>query len=125
MSLLSSAQLTAIQKYGELGMTTTVTIHEMITNVGLNDDDPYGSKMTHETSGTTVKGWLVDRLQTDRGPRAGDVDTTTVYRLRLPVGTAIEPGWEVHILGNSYNVVDVGNDQTWPEWLNCVLKRSK
>lgn len=122
MSLLSASQLTAIQNLGELGMTSAVTIYSIETNT---DDDPYGSASITSTTGTTVSGWLVGRWATDRGQGAGDVDTTTMYRLRLPVGTLIEPGWEVEVGSHRYHVIDAGTDQTWPEWLACTLNRSK
>jgi hypothetical protein len=126
MTLLSASQLTSIQQLGLKGMTADVVIYSSATDLGLDlTDDPYGSKLTVAATGVTVKGWLVGRWSIERGRDAGDVDTSTSYRLRLPVGTSIEPGWEVDIGGNRYNVIDAGTDQTWPEWLSCTLRRSK
>lgn len=126
MTLLSTSQLAAIQNLGRLGMTTAVTIYQISTDSGLDlDDDPYGSATETSSTGTTTVGWLVGRWVTERGQGAGDIDTTTPYRLRLPVGTLIDPGWEVEIGGHRYFVVDTGSDQTWPEWLTVTLTRSK
>ena len=126
MTLLSASELAAIRSLGEQGMITSVTIYETVTDTGLDEgDDPYGSSISTEQTGTTTRGWLVGRWATDRGPDSGDLDTTTLYRLRLPVGTTIEPGWEVEIGGNRYHVIDAGTDQSWPEWLNCTVRRSK
>lgn len=126
MALLTNAELAAVQAVGQLGMVTTVIIYSVSEELGLEStDDEYGSSIEVSSSGTTANGWLVGRWQNDRDVAAGDVDTTTLYRLRLPVGTSIEPGWDVAIGGNRYSVIDVGSDQTWPEWLNCNLRRSK
>jgi hypothetical protein len=127
MTLLSPAQLAAIQAIGVSGMTATVTIYPQTFDTGLDvSDDPYGSSLTHtSTPSTTVAGWLVGRWSDTRNVGAGDIDTTTPYRLRLPVGTPVDPGDEVGINGNRYHVIDVGDDQTWPEWLNLAVERSK
>lgn len=126
MTLLTDSELAAIRELGEQGMVTQVTVYEIVTDTGLDDsDDPYGSSTTTSTVGVTTRGWLVGRWAVDRGPDSGDVDTSTLYRLRLPVGTTIEAGWEVEIGGNRYLVIDAGTDQTWPEWLNCTVRRSK
>jgi hypothetical protein len=125
--LLSAAQMAAIQTVGESGMTADVEIFHESIDLGLDlTDDEYGSKATiEEVSSTAVKGWLVGRWSDTRNQNGGDIDTTGVYRLRLPVGTEIAPGDRVDISSNSYSVIDVGNDQTWQEWLTCVLRRSK
>lgn len=127
MSLLTTSQLAAIQKVGEEGMTATVSIFPAVYDSGLDDDDhPHGSDLNYATTASaTVKGWLVGRWDNARGADVGDIDTTTVYRLRIPVGTDIEPGWNVQISGNQYAVIDAGTDQTWPEWLTCIVRRSK
>jgi hypothetical protein len=126
VSLLSPAQLSSIQKLGEKGMITDVTIIHFTSDTGLDEsDDPYGSITTQDAVTTSARGWLVGRWSNNRNYAIGDVDTTTTYRLRLPVGTEIEVGWRVAIDGNEYNVVDVGSDQTWPEWLVCLLLRNK
>src|SRR4051812_42038408 len=91
--LLSTNQLHALQQVGELGMTATVEIRPATTDIGLDSgDDPYGSIETTSLVPTTVKGWLVGTWALSRGRGAGDIDTTTAYHLRLPVGTPIEPG---------------------------------
>lgn len=124
--LLSASELGAIQAIGITGMITPVTIFPESGELGLElTDDPYGSSAEISPTGTTVNGWLVGRWQNDRDSGFGDIDTTTIYRLRLPVGTAIGPGYDVEIGGHRYHVVDTGNDQTWPEWLNCSLLRNK
>lgn len=126
MTLLTPAELAGIQALGEMGMTADVGLIPSSFDSG-NDltDDPYGSSLTYGSVTQTVKGWLVGRWSERRDPDTGDIDTTTIYRLRLPVGTTIEPGWLVEINSNRYLVIDAGTDQTWPEWLTCVVKRAK
>lgn len=127
MSLLSPAQLTAIQSLGRLGMTAAVDIYPTIFDTGLDTtDDPYGSELDYSTTASsTVSGWLVGTWATSRSPDVGDVNSATTYRLRLPVGTTVDVGWEVRISGNRYTVQDAGVDQTWPEWLTCIVRRLK
>jgi len=67
----------------------------------------------------------VGTWETTRDIGVATVNSTTLYHLRLPVGTTIEPGWIVKIGGSEYLVEDAGTDQSWPEWLNCTLKRNK
>lgn len=127
MALLSAAELGAIQALGVSGMTATVLIYSQAYDTGLDTgDDPYGSTLTHQsTPATTTVGWLVGRWSDTRNVGAGDIDTTTPYRLRLPVGTTVASGDEIGIGAHRYHVIDVGDDQTWPEWLNVTLQRSK
>lgn len=127
MTLLSDAQMAAIQSLGRLGMTAAVEIYPTTFDTGLDlTDDPYGSKLTYSTTPlSTVSGWLVGSWAKARDTGVGDVDTVTVYRLRLPVGTTIEPGWYVKIGGHEYTVQDAGTDQTWPEWLTVIVRRTK
>lgn len=126
MSLLSPSQMAAIRSIGVLGMITPLTIFAAAEDTGLDfTDDPYGSTTTYAPVGVSALGWLVGKWQADREAGAGDLDTTTPYRLRLPVGTSIDSGDDVEISGNRYHVIDAGTDQTWPEWLTCIVVRSK
>jgi len=126
-ALLTADQLAAIRTLGEQGMVTTVGIYPTSFDTGLDlTDDPYGSELTYATTpSTVVNGWLVGTWATSRDTGIGDVNTTTVYKLRLPVGTSIKPGWVVKIDDREYLVEDAGTDQTWPEWLTCMVKRNK
>lgn len=127
MSLLTPSELAAIQEIGQSGMTAIVEIYAQVFDTG-NDltDDPYGSSVTFSsTPSSTVSGWLVGTWATTRDTDVGDVDTSTLYRLRLPVGTEIQTAWRIVINGNEYNVIDAGTDQTWPEWLVCTVRRVK
>jgi hypothetical protein len=127
MALLSDSELAGIQALGISGMTDSVEIYPQTYDSGLDTgDDPFGSSFSHaSTPSTTTVGWLVGRWSDVRGVAAGDIDTTTPYRLRLPVGTTVAAGDDVVINANRYHVIDVGDDQTWPEWLNLVVERSK
>lgn len=126
-ALLTSSQLASIQTLGLSGMTTSVGIYPTTLDTGLdNSDDAYGSTLTYASSpSATVLGWLVGTWATSRDTGIGDINTTTLYKLRLPVGTTIRQGWVVKISGNEYLVEDAGTDQTWPEWLTCMVKRNK
>lgn len=125
--LLSPAAMAAIRRVGELGMITDVEIFSESYDTGTDlADNPYGSSTDFPTTASvTVKGWLVGLWATRRERAVGDIDSTTNYRLRLPVGTVIKGGDRVDISGNSYYVMDAGTDQTWPEWLACTLRRNK
>lgn len=124
--LLSATAMAAIRKVGELGMITDVQIFSESYDTGSDlTDDPYGSSTSFSAVSVTVKGWLVGDWGRSRTPGVGDTNTTTNYRLRLPVGTSIKPGDRTDINGNSYYVMDAGTDQTWPEWLVCTLRRNK
>ena len=126
MTLIAPSELAAIQAFGIEGMVTDVGIMPSIYDTGVDlTDDSYGSSLTWGPVSEVVKGWLVGRWAQSRDSDIGDIDSTTTYRLRLPVGTTLEPGWKVEIGGNTYTVIDVGSDQTWPEWLNCVVRRMK
>lgn len=127
MSLLSVSQLASIQTLGVLGMTAAVDIYPTSFDTGLDlTDDPYGSELdVSTTASSTVSGWLVGTWATSRSPDVGDINSVTLYHLRLPVGTTIDVGWTVKVSGNSYTVQDAGVDQTWPEWLTCIVKRLK
>jgi hypothetical protein len=126
MTLLSDSELAAIRAVGELGMTADVQIYAQTMDTGLDsDDDAYGSTVSFSTTPTEVKGWLVGNWSPVRSEAVGDIDTTTTYVLRLPVGTAIEPGDKVVVGSGEYSVADAGTDATWPEWLVCMVRRSK
>lgn len=125
--LLSASQMAAVQSLGVQGMITDIGIYPTSFDSGLDlTDDPYGSTLDYATTpSATVKGWLVGSWATSRDVGIGDVNSTTLYKLRLPVGTTIKPGWMVKANGGSYLVEDAGTDQTWPEWLTCMVKRNK
>ena len=115
--------MAAIQAVGQLGMKDTVSIYPTVLDL---TEDTFGSKLSYSTTASSVvQGWLVGNWANTRDEFFGDVGTTTLYRLRLPVGTTIEPGWVVAIGGSEYLVEDAGTDQTWPEWLACTVKRNK
>jgi hypothetical protein len=119
--------MTAIQRIGISGMIDTVQIFRFVEDIGLDDSgEPYGSTASYPTTPTsTVKGWLVGTWARDRSPDVGDLNAITVYRLRVPVGTDIESADQVVIKGNTYLVIDAGTDQTWPEWITCIVRRAK
>lgn len=122
MSLLTNAQLVSIQAMGQQGMTDTVQIYAVTID---EDSDAYGSKHSWSATATaTTVGWLVGLWSSNRTQGAGDLDTTTTFHLRLPVGTNVKTGDKAVVRGGTYVIVDVGDDQTWPEWLLAVCLRS-
>lgn len=127
MTLLTDSELAAIQAYGIEGMRAMVSIYPMVYDTGTDlTDDPYGSSTTFATTpSAVVGGWLVGRWDDNRTPDVGEVNVTTTYRLRLPVGTVLASGWRIVVNSNNYLVIYVGDDQTWPEWLTCIVKRTQ
>lgn len=132
MKLLSDAQLTAVQSVAMRGMQTDVTIFRRSTTTGLEvTDDPYGSSVGYAeipdtaTQTSTVKGMLHSATVPTTDVDSGQLVTVNTFRLWVPVGTNIQPGDQVEIEGNIYQVTDTTADQTWPPFLACSLRRAE
>lgn len=124
MSLLTASQMASIRSLGEKGMTVDVTI----TRVGgfaLDDGNPFGDDTltTTTTSSITVKGWMVTELGRTFDEDSGRVVSVHDFTLRIPVGTQVDHRDTVTIGGADYTVVETNEEDTWPEWKVCYLKR--
>jgi len=121
--MISARQLGFIQSLGEKWMTTTAVIHHK-GEPTLDDSNPYGDDTITLTTSVTVKGWLVPNLNKTVGTMQAQVIGPGQFILRVPVGTHVHPGDKVDIDGRRYGVVDVSDEQSWPEWLKVSLIRS-
>lgn len=121
--MLSGAQMGFIRKLGEKWMTTVATVHHK-GPASLDPSNPYGDDTIQLTSTSTVKGWLVPNLNKTVDQMQAQVIGPGQFIFRVPVGTEIAPGDKVDIAGRRYGVVDVTDEQTWPEWLKVSLIRS-
>lgn len=116
MSLLSAAELAAVQDVAMSGMQTDVTLS---TRTTVSTDD--GQQSTW-TTGVTVKGWLHSTPTPVITVVSGVMATLNTYRLFLPVGTVVSPGDHAVIGSQTYIVSDTTNDETWPALLRCSLR---
>lgn len=122
--MISQQQLRYIQSLGEKWMQTTVVIHHK-QPAAQDPSNPYGDgTVIHETTTTTVKGWLVPFLGKSLDVQQAQVMSVGDFKLRVPVGTDVEPEDYVVIAGQRYTVIDSGIEQTWPEWLTVALRRN-
>jgi hypothetical protein len=119
--LLTSRQLQAIQKIGESGMASTATIytHEPYAK---DPDNPFGDSDVTYGPARTVKCWLVAKPAFDISQGQGQAFTIAEDVMRVPVGTVIDNGDRVVILGQEYLVTDTTTEATWPEWVTVYLK---
>lgn len=123
--MLSLSQLRAIQKLGEKGMNIDVLIRRKSAQAK-DPSNPYGDEdVVYEaiSAAITVKGWLVPQLSKQLTQSGGETNATGDFKLRVPVGTDIDPEDEVVIGGETYRVVDSTNEQSWPEWTTAQLRR--
>lgn len=125
MSLLTPAQMRAIQSMGQKAMQTDVTILRKL-GIQTDSENPYGDDTVAfepASSSVTVKGWMVPQLGKNFDVDQGKVQAFGDHIIRVPVGTVIEPEDEVIIGGEVYVVIDSNTEQTWPEWTTAVLRR--
>jgi hypothetical protein len=124
MSLLTSDQMKAIRKLGELGMTQDVVLTRYIELDVTDESNPFGSpESQYQTYTRTVKGWLVSQME-----RTFDEDGTRIVAihdltLRVPVGTQIDSRDIATINGETYTVMESNIDHTWPEWTVAYIKK--
>lgn len=119
--LLSTSQLMAIQKLAESGMQVDVIIKRPIFS---SDDLGDGAVDPDPEIVAEVKGYL----RQIGGDTTGDVDagslvTSSTYELGVPVGTDAHPRDICEILGKTYYVQDVRDDESWPAMVNLTLRR--
>ena len=124
MSLLTSAQMAAIQKVGRSAMTVVCSIYKREA-YGADDSNPYGDDtVTYAVTSTDVDGWLVPASKADFSVSVAQVLSARSFIVRMPVGTDIGPGDKVVIAGDTYYVSESTVDQSWPEWTTANLRRA-
>jgi hypothetical protein len=141
--LLEQSELAAIREIGEDGMQTAFQIWRSTIQPedpaagGYNASTDYGDDQVNDpvdvlepddgigSPVATVYGWFFSQLQTNVVAGSGQLTVVDIHILRLPVGVDIRPEDHVRRVdnGNDYTVIDTNNDDTWPEWQKCTLRR--
>jgi len=123
MALLTAKQMTSIQRLGEQSFKIEVEVQHKLP-FEKDDSNPMGdSVLTYKSVTTKVKGWLVPDLDRALSVGVAQVISAGDFRLRLPVGTDVEPGDRVIVSGLSYAVTDSSTEQSWPEWITVRMRR--
>ena len=112
MSLLSAAELGAIQSVAQSGMTTTATI---LTRATVETDD--GQESVWADAGDTVC-WVRQILgdSSTLGAVSGAVASAQLVNVRVPIGTVIAGGDHLGIDGDLYTVEAGNQSDTYPAW---------
>ena len=123
--MLSAKQLAAIQRIGQKTFSVSCTIYKR-QPFAFDDSNPYGDDtVTFAVQGIKVNGWLVPSSATDFSLDIAQIISSGNSALRVPVGTDIEPGDKVVVLGDTYYCSESTTEQTWPEWITVRLRRAQ
>lgn len=124
--LVTAQQMAAIRSLAEKQMVTVVEIYRRDAAPQPAPGDDYGDEVGYTATTMTrrgnVKGWLRTVPAQQAEVDAGAVVTDTVWELRIPAGTEIAAGDEVHILGTEYNVASTDTDNTLLPYITCNLR---
>ncbi len=119
MSLISDAELAAIQSVAESGMNTPVYISHR-TNVQTED----GQSSTWVEDANPVLGWLYEFTPSGAtiGVISGQMGLAEGVWLRLPVGTNINSGDRARVGSLSYTVEHTNAESTYRPWIACSVR---
>lgn len=122
MPLVSESQLEGLRGVIETGMVTDVTIKSRVVA-----DNAYGDDQTETWPGpgVTVKGWLRTVPEGTIDVISGVQADVAIYRLFLPVGTAVNNNDRIVIEGRTYVVTDTNRESTYQVALKCSLRRAE
>lgn len=120
--LLSASQLANIQKVGERGLQTDVTIRNR-SAAAKDPSNPNGDMDVGYGTAFSVKAWVAPFIDPNFVSEGGAIVSVGDFKLRVPVGTEIHTGDEVTIAGDVYSVVDSNFELTWPEWTTARITR--
>jgi hypothetical protein len=115
--LLSDSEMAALRGVAEQTMQTSVRLM-----VRRNEQTADGQRSVW-TYTSTVKGWVHGTPTPTIDQVGGLMATVNLYRVFLPVGTAIAPGDHVVIGGDTYTVEDTTAEDTWRALLDCSMRR--
>jgi len=120
MSLITAAEMAAIREVAESGLVTPVYIQTK----SIDRDAPDGWSETWVESSTPVAGWLYEITPSGAtlGVVAGAVGLAESLWLRLPVGTAVEPGDRARVGSSTFVIQHTNDDSTYLPWLVCSVK---
>ena len=119
MPLLSSTQIEALRSLEEEGMITDVMLKPKSQADNVYSDD----ESSWPTTANIVKGWLRTVPEGTIDVVSGVMADVALFRLLLPVGTAISNGDHVSIEGREYTVTDTNKESTYQLALRCSLRR--
>lgn len=126
--LVSAGQMAALRLLGLRAMQTDVTIrlvgpyaHETAAENPFGDDD---LEIAAPAADVTVKGWVKSAMGRSFDEDASQVVTTEDLTLRVPYGTVIRTKSLVFINGVQFKVVEVADEETWPIWTECYIRRT-
>jgi hypothetical protein len=117
-SLISQKQLTAMRKVAESAFNTDVQIWRRGSA-----DNAYEDDVETWTYRETIKGWIYSTPTSSASVEGGVIGTLNLYRLFIPVGSAVSPGDKLKISGNFFLVIDTIDESTWLPLLRCSLRR--
>lgn len=153
--LLSVEELAEIRSIGEAMMLTPIMVlRSRNVSIGSSGYDPqyaYGDDQSRYDYGDdavlpiegfaaspasedivagadgNLKGWFVSSPQTVDEAQTGEIATINLTLVRLPVGTDIAPHDTLRVIatGTDWLVIDVTNEDTWPEWLKANVRRAE
>ena len=123
MTLLTSAQMAAIQAFGRKSMTVDCAIYKRAA-FAFDDSNPFGDDtVTYAVTPVTVKGWLVPLDNVDFSVDIMQIVSVGNFILRVPVGTDVEPRDKLVIGGETYYCSESAVEESWPEWVTVRLRR--
>ena len=120
MTLISAAELAAIQSVAESGMNTAVYIQHRVTN----HDDENGWTETWSEGTQSVLGWLYEFTSAGStiGVIAGSMGLSEGVWLRLPIGTNVSSGDRARIGTSVYTIEHTNVDSTYRPWIACAVR---
>jgi len=127
--LLTDQNIVELRKLAMMGMQTPITIKRMsVVDTSSTPSTDYGDdevaySETTESRISTLKGWFFSVPQTVIETDTGQVVSSNVYRVFLPVGTNIAAGDEVVVGSETYKVIDTNQEATWLPLLRCNLRK--
>jgi hypothetical protein len=86
-------------------------------------DNAYEDDVETWTYRETIKGWIYSTPTSSASVEGGVIGTLNLYRLFIPVGSAVSPGDKLKISGNFFLVIDTIDESTWLPLLRCSLRR--
>ena len=121
--LLSASQLTAIQQVGQSGMQVDVVFKRPVFGSDeLGDDAP--------DQDPQIVAQVKAYVREVGGDVAGGVDvaritTTRTFEIGVPIGTDVQARDIAIVNGREFRVSQVDDDDTWPNMLNCSVRRAE
>lgn len=122
MTLISPAELAAIQEIGLSGLTSSCTVYKRETQATAD------GQQNMWVAGPTVPCWVYEITPTTvvLDPVDGAASLAQIFHVRVPMGTDVGSGDRLVLSsfpGSTYIVQNTNNDGTYPVWLDCAVRR--